>query len=137
MKTKTTLTLFGLVTYSTFAFSIELDVMPRLVDHSSNIRDFNEARHLLKSREKNIDTRKAINNKRLKYRSYNQFNNKAEYEIGDGCNGSSSDEACASSRILSIGTTSSYIGEYSMYAVVGSGIKLPENQIESYDGIDD
>ena len=60
---------------------------------------------------------------------------KSEHQLANECGDSSGREGCANS--VSTGTLYSYIDEYSMYAVIGTGIKLPEEQIESFDGIDD
>ncbi len=111
--------------------------MPRKDNRLANIRDYNETRQLLRNRTKIADVWKLIDYKKQKYRNYIQFENKSEYDIGDACNSSSSDEGCASFKLLSIGTTSIYISEYSVFAVVGTGIRLPEEQIESFNGIDD
>ena len=70
-------------------------------------------------------------------RSNNQPDNKAGHELSNGCGFLPGGEGCVFSDLFSMGTTSSYIEEYSMFAVIGTGIKLPEEQIESFNGIDD
>ena len=46
-------------------------------------------------------------------------------------------DSCSKSESASAGNIDSYIEDYSMFAVIGTGIRLPEDQIESYQGIDD
>ena len=67
-----------------------------------------------------------INNKRS---SLNEEN-----FSGTNCTG---DDDCSESETVTSGTIDSYIEDYSMFAVIGTGIRLPEDQIESYQGIDD
>ena len=63
--------------------------------------------------------------------------NKTEYKMKDDCNTLLSADDCVSFNLLSIGLADSYIGEYSVFAVIGTGIRLSEEQIESFNGIDD
>jgi hypothetical protein len=125
---KILLILFCLLIYPYVAFSDASNIRINEHKHTDKLRDFTIAGQRFKTRathaQRIIDVEK-----------YND--NKSEYKVGNACDLSSSEGICASSNSISVGTTNSYIDEYSVFAVIGTGIRLPEEQIESYNGIDD
>jgi hypothetical protein len=138
MKIKIILTLFSLLLYPCIALSVDSRVLSGIEHKLINIKNANETgKRQFIARTKIADIRRVMDYKIVKNRSYNQFDNKSKYEINNDCNSSSASNGCASSNLVSMGTTSSYIDEYSVFAVIGTGIKLPEEQIESFNGIDD
>ncbi|GEM_PF-3211555 len=138
MKIKITLTLFSLLLYPCIALSVDSRVLSGIEHKLINIRNINEASERQDiARTKIADVQRAMDYKRFKHRLNNQFDNKPIYESDEDCNSSSANTGCTSSNFSSTGTASSYIGEYSVFAVIGTGIKLPEEQIESFNGIDD
>jgi hypothetical protein len=126
----------ALFLYSFRASSVELDSRGHIYQRIDNARNLDKSRQYSLDRLNN-NLRYKVSYKRVKENFIEKNSGHDTYEISDDCIGSSSAEGCAASNSMAIGTTDSYIGEYSMYAVIGTGIKLPEAQIESYDGLDD
>jgi hypothetical protein len=130
--------LSSLIFYPCVAFSVDSIVISR-ADNTS----LNHIKNIYSS-NKHESTKTIITNSWkekvsniVKTRLFPRFDNKVEYDISSDCSSSSTDKPCSASYYISGGTPSSYIDEYSMFAVIGSGIKLPEEQIESFNGIDD
>jgi hypothetical protein len=129
--------LFSLLFYPCFVFSVDSIVISRVENTSlSHIKKFysSNKHESIKSKMTNSWQEKGLSI--VKTRAFLRFDNKVEYVVANDCK-SSTDKECSSADSISVGTPSSYIDEYSMFAVIGSGIKLPEEQIESFNGFDD
>lgn len=137
MKIKTTLHLFSLLFYPCIVLSADSDFMHGMDNDFGSARFNNKTNQRLIDQDIITDIRKIIDYKKIKNITQNRFNNKSEYKTSDNCRILSSGEGCASSDSFLMGTISSYIGEYSVFAVIGAGIRLPEEQIESFNGLDD
>jgi len=138
MKINTILYLLSLFFYPCSTISADSSVSLGKYKKSVNSIYLNASRERgLTQRKKIDDLLQGIKNKISYNSSKNQTSNRAGHEYGNDCSVSEGGGECVFTELLSMGTTSSYIDEYSMFAVIGSGIKLSEEQIESFNGIDD
>jgi hypothetical protein len=122
--------------YSCNGLSVELDIRSNSFHGRDTPELFNKAVQQSSYRRDIRDIRQTITHIRNS-KINSQFIGKSKFEISNKCNSSAADVSCGTSEFSPTGNINSYIDEYNMYAVIGTGIKLPEEQIESYNGIDD
>jgi len=129
--------LVALLLYPPIVFSADARFIAKTDSNLPDVLSNSKIRGLATNGVEVTDIREIIGFNKLSNKIPKRFNNNKKYNFGENCNAASSSEACSFSNLLSTGTTDSYIDEYNMFAVVGTGIRLPEEQIESFNGIDD
>jgi hypothetical protein len=63
--------------------------------------------------------------------------NKNEFGIDKKCESIDSDNHCTPSRLISTNMVNSYLEDFNIYSTIGTGIKLPDEQLETDNGFDD